>query len=69
MLIEKRIGRRIRQQREAMGLSRSDLADRCGLTRVSVYNTELGVHSVSVGHLAAIAKALGTTIAALTETP
>lgn len=55
------IGARIRERREAAGLTQADLAQELGVTRGAVGNWETG-KGISTDHLAAIAARLGTSI-------
>jgi transcriptional regulator with XRE-family HTH domain len=55
------VGLRIRQIREALGLSQDDLAKRVGLKRVSVTNTEIGRQRLLLDGVERYAVALGTT--------
>lgn len=54
-----RVGRRIRELREAREWTQYALAERAGISRWSVYRAELATHSPSLDHLALIAAALG----------
>lgn len=55
------VGVRIRQVREALGLTQDDLAKRVGLKRVSVTNTEIGRQRLLLDGIERYARALGTT--------
>lgn len=55
------IGRRIRVLREGMGLSQLDLAGRAGISRETMYRTELGTAASSVDVFLKLAKALQVT--------
>jgi transcriptional regulator with XRE-family HTH domain len=55
------VGVRIRQIREALGITQDDLAKRVGLKRVSITNTEIGRQRLLLDGIERYAKALGTT--------
>lgn len=59
------VGARIRIRRKALGLSQSDLGDRIGVSFQQVQKYERGANRVSASALAAIAKALDCSPAAL----
>lgn len=59
------VGMRIRAIREMLGISQGDLAQRVGLKRVSVTNTEIGRQRLLLDGVERYAKALGTTPKAL----
>jgi transcriptional regulator with XRE-family HTH domain len=52
------IGRLVRAQRQQLGLSQSDLADRIGVTFQQVQKYENGTNRISIGRLTRIAEAL-----------
>lgn len=52
------IGRRIKQHREAAGLTQASLAIQVGLARSSVTNIENGIQRIQVDTLYAVARAL-----------
>jgi transcriptional regulator with XRE-family HTH domain len=54
-----RLGSRIQRLREQAGHSRQQLADLAGIGRVTLYQAELGQHSLSLVRLFAVAHALG----------
>ena len=58
----KQIGDRVRETREARGLSQEELARKAGCHRTYVGMVERAEKSVSVERLAALCKALGTTL-------
>ena len=66
-------GRRLRQRREHVGISRLELGGRVGLSASDVRAIETGDHDVDLLTLRRIAVALGTSLMALTtdgdETP
>lgn len=55
------VGIKIRQIREALGMTQGDLAKRVGLQRVSVTNMEIGRQRISLDGVERYAAALGTT--------
>ncbi len=58
----KAVGRRVRQLREAQGLSQAALAKRAGVTKITVLRTERGYYSPSLSTLERLAKALGVKV-------
>lgn len=54
----KRFGRRVREFRQAAGLSQEELAARCGLHRTYIGGIERGERNVGVLNLIQIARAL-----------
>jgi transcriptional regulator with XRE-family HTH domain len=60
-MTEKNIGARIREAREARGLSASDLARSAGVTPTAVWNWESNGTKPRPNALAALCKALGVT--------
>jgi transcriptional regulator with XRE-family HTH domain len=62
-----RLGVRIKRLREGKNWSQSDLTRAAGLTHGLVSRLEDGVGNPSLNTLAAIAKALGTTVSELTQ--
>jgi transcriptional regulator with XRE-family HTH domain len=61
----KSTGNRIQERREALGLSREDLAQKLGTTRMTVWRVENGVVQVGADALRSWAKALKTNVAEL----
>jgi transcriptional regulator with XRE-family HTH domain len=59
--IDMEVGRRIRMERLARGLTQTELADHLGLTFQQVQKYEKGVNRVGAGRLAKIADILGIT--------
>lgn len=59
------LGERVRQAREARGLSQEALGAAAGLDRTYVSGIERGIRNVSVLRLADIATALGTKLSSL----
>ena len=68
-LLLRELGRRTRQARGALGLSRADLSARSGLSARFLVQLETGQANISVRRLADLARALGTTPAALLAEP
>ena len=58
---------KLRQQREAKGLSQAALAKRAKITREYVNKLEAGPYDPTVGVLQRLAKALGMPVTALLE--
>jgi transcriptional regulator with XRE-family HTH domain len=56
------IGRRIRSRRIELGLSQADLGQRAGIVYQQVHKYEVGVNSVPIARLRAIAEALECTV-------
>lgn len=52
-------GRRVRARRLDLGLSQSELAERCGLHRTYVGSAERGERNVSLVNICRMAEALG----------
>lgn len=64
-----RVGFRIRELRQAAGLTQAQLADKCGLHRTFVGSVERGERNVALLSLRRIAQALRTTPAELLADP
>lgn len=60
-----RVGRRVRDLRAERSMSQYQLAAAAGISRDSVYRTELATHSAGLDHLALIADALGVPLSEL----
>jgi transcriptional regulator with XRE-family HTH domain len=60
--IKARFGRRLRELRQARGLSQEELAFRAGLHRTYVSSAERGERNVSLVNLERLANALGVHI-------
>ena len=60
--IKVRFGRRLRELRQARGLSQEELAFRAGLHRTYVSSAERGQRNVALVNLERLAKALGVHI-------
>lgn len=57
------IGGMIRERREAMGLTQSDLAERSGVSRVRISHLESGrVFDMSFGKVTALLEAVGMSV-------
>jgi transcriptional regulator with XRE-family HTH domain len=67
MDVTERFGRRVRQLRIGLGLSQEALAAKCRLDRTYVSGIERGKRNVGLKNIAAIADALGVTLAELME--
>lgn len=63
----KRLGARLRQLRQARGISQERLADLAGLHRTYVGGVERGERNVSLINLLALAHALGVSLSTLAE--
>ena len=59
------IGKRIKELRNAKGMTQSDLAEKCGLNRNSIYNYEKGKLTPKVVHIEKLAAALDVAAAYL----
>lgn len=57
-----RIGSRLRELREAQGLTTTLLGERCGLTQSTISKVENGKWSVSLDILSKICEALGARV-------
>src|SRR5437879_5133240 len=66
--VDVEVGQRIRIQRNALGLSQTELADHLGVTFQQVQKYEKGVNRVGVGRLTKIAKALRLPVTTLLGT-
>jgi len=62
-----RLGAKIKARREKLGLAQGVLAERANIHRTYVNQVENGRRNITVGLLARISAALGTTPAALTK--
>jgi transcriptional regulator with XRE-family HTH domain len=62
-----RFGIRVRQRREAKGLSQEAFAAAAGLDRTYISGIERGKRNVSLRNIDVIAKAFGTSISELTR--
>jgi transcriptional regulator with XRE-family HTH domain len=62
------VGRRIRDLREAKGISQEILAEKSGLHRTYIGGVERGLRNPSLKSLSRIAKGLGASVAELVRT-
>lgn len=62
-----RLGSRVRELRQARGLSQEALAERCDLDRTYISGVERGVRNVGFRNVHQIAVALEVTISELTD--
>jgi transcriptional regulator with XRE-family HTH domain len=67
MDVLEKFGKRVREERTALGLSQEKFADKAKLDRTYVSGIERGKRNVSLRNIAAIAKALGIPIAELMQ--
>lgn len=65
MSMRLRVGRRVRDLRDERHMSQYQLAALAGISRDSVYRTELATHSTGLDHLTLIADALGVPLSQL----
>ena len=65
--ILERFGSRVRQLRQAHGLSQEAFADKCGLDRTYISGIERGKRNVALRNIESIARALGVSIAELSK--
>jgi len=63
--VEKQFGERVREIRQAKGLSQEDLAFKSRVHRTYLGGIERGERNPSLKNIAAIAKALGVTLSEL----
>lgn len=61
-------GERVRELRQAAGMSQEGLADASGLHRTYISSLERGQRNVSLDNIHALARALGVSPSALLET-
>lgn len=57
-----RIGQRIAEIRKEVGLSQTQLGNKCGIERCHISRIEQGKYSVGLDTLATIAEAMGKTL-------
>jgi transcriptional regulator with XRE-family HTH domain len=62
MKIEEKLGLKIKQLRNKMGISQEELAFRCDLHRTYISSVELGKRNVSIRNIEKIALALNVEI-------
>jgi len=65
--IFEKLGKKIREERVAMGLSQEDLASAAGLHRTYIGSVERGERNVSLQNIVAIARALSISPSTLLE--
>jgi transcriptional regulator with XRE-family HTH domain len=65
--VQKALGKRIRQLRQAKGWSQEFLADEAGMHRTYMWGIEQGVRNPSIRHLTRIADALKVPLSTLFE--
>lgn len=63
----RRLGDRIRERREARGLTQLQLAEQCDLHRTFIGSVERGERNVAILNIRKIAQVLRTTVAELLE--
>ena len=61
------LGARIRAERQRLGLSQEEFADKCGFDRTYISLVERGKRNLSFSNLCAIASGLGVSVSSLTE--
>jgi transcriptional regulator with XRE-family HTH domain len=61
------LGKRLRDQREARGLTQAQMAEKCGLHRTFIGSVERGERNISVLNLRLMARILRVTLSALWE--
>ena len=66
-VVLKRLGTRLRNLRQAQGVSQEGLADLAGLHRTYIGGIERGERNISVASLLALAKALEVSLSTLVE--
>jgi transcriptional regulator with XRE-family HTH domain len=62
-----RFGQRVRERRTTLGLSQEAFAGRCKLDRTYISGIERGKRNVALRNIAAMANALGITMAELVK--
>ena len=62
-----KFGTRVRELRQAKGLSQESFAALCGLDRTYVGGVERGERNLGLQNIEVLAKALGTTVSDLTK--
>jgi transcriptional regulator with XRE-family HTH domain len=60
-----RFGRRVRELREAKGLSQEAFAEECRLDRTYISGVERGKRNIGIQNVRVIAKALGISLSSL----
>lgn len=61
------LGIKVREKREALGLSQEEFADKCGFDRTYISMIERGKRNISLLNLLRIANGLNTSVSTLTE--
>lgn len=61
-IIQKHIGRRIRELRKQLGISGTELGEKMGLSRAQIYNFELGYDSAGASQIYEISVVLGVPV-------
>jgi transcriptional regulator with XRE-family HTH domain len=62
-----RFGHRVRELREAKGLSQEAFAEECGLDRTYISGVERGKRNIGLENVRVVAKALGVSLSRLFE--
>jgi len=63
MDIKVRVGKRVKELRNAIGISQEELADKAGLDRTYITSVECGRRNISIVNIEKLAIALGVTLA------
>lgn len=63
MDIKVRVGKRVKELRNAIGISQEELADKAGLDRTYITSVECGKRNISIVNIEKLAIALGVTLA------
>ena len=63
MDIKVRVGKRVKELRNAIGISQEELADKAGLDRTYITSVECGKRNISIVNIEKLALALGVTLA------
>lgn len=61
------LGSKVREKREAMGLSQEEFAYKCAFDRTYISMIERGKRNISLLNLLRISEGLGTSVSSLTE--
>ena len=62
MDIKKKVGMRVRELRNNIGISQDELASRAGLDRTYITSVECGKRNISIVNIERLSKALGVTL-------
>lgn len=65
--VQKKLGRKIREQRIVIGLSQEELADASGLHRTYIGSIERGERNISLQNIVLIARALSVSPSTLLD--